>query len=109
MNKRQRKKQGKKYEEARQAFIAIGRACEQAAEGLRGVFKKIKAPSKERGCSGKIQLGEDYIKQAERLSAKHGKSYGVYRCPHCNSTHLTTKLSNASRYAKLLYKTVAKG
>lgn len=61
-------------------------------------------PSVERGCTGKANLGRDYERQAERLSAKHGKQYGVYRCPHCKGTHLTTKLDIAAKYFEpLLY------
>ena len=65
----------------------------------------MKQPSKERGCTNKANLGSKYIKQADKLSIKHNKSYGVYRCPHCNGTHLTTKLGNAARYKELLYRT----
>ncbi len=61
-------------------------------------------PSKERGCDGKANLGREYVKQSSRLSRKHDKSYGVYRCPHCGGTHLTTKLDIAAKYFdSLLY------
>lgn len=65
----------------------------------------VRNPSIERGCDGKANLGRHYAKQADRLAAKHAKRYGVYRCPHCGGTHLTTKLENAERYAPLLHVT----
>jgi hypothetical protein len=64
-----------------------------------------KQPSKQRGCEGKANLGRSYVKQADKMSIKHGKQYGVYRCPHCEGTHLTTKLDKADKYAELLYRT----
>lgn len=63
----------------------------------------MKQPSLERGCSGKSNLGRSYVKQADRFSRKHGKQYGVYRCPHCGGAHLTTKLDNADQYQPLLH------
>ena len=61
-------------------------------------------PSLERGCIDKANLGRNYRKSSERLSRKHGKVYGVYRCPHCGGTHTTTKIEVASKYfAPLLY------
>ena len=61
-------------------------------------------PSFERGCNGKANLGRSYKKQADRLAKKHNKKYGVYRCPHCKGTHLTTKIENEQKYFdKLLY------
>lgn len=68
----------------------------------------VRIPSVERGCDGKANLGRHYARQADRLSQKHGKQYGVYRCPHCGGTHLTTKLENAGRYAPLLHVTANK-
>lgn len=69
-----------------------------------GVPRIVRLPSVERGCTGKANMGRNYAKQAERMSAKHGKRYGVYRCPHCQGTHLTTKLDAAERYSEpLLY------
>lgn len=65
----------------------------------------MKEPSVERGCTGKANLGRDYIRQADRLAFKHGKQYGVYQCPHCEGFHLTTKLANANLYKPLLYTT----
>lgn len=62
-----------------------------------------KLPSQDRGCSRKANLGRDYKRQADRLATRHGKRYGVYACPHCNGTHLTTKLKNAAQYEPLLY------
>jgi hypothetical protein len=62
-------------------------------------------PSKQRGCEGKANLGRSYVKQADKMSIKHGKQYGVYRCPHCEGTHLTTKLDKAGMYVELLYRT----
>lgn len=64
-----------------------------------------RTPSIERGCDGKANLGRNYTRAAERLANKHGKTYGVYRCPHCNGAHLTTKLENADEYEPLLYVT----
>jgi hypothetical protein len=63
----------------------------------------VQSPSVERGCSEKANLGRGYIKQADTLAAKHGKRYGVYRCPHCGGTHLTTKLEKQDKYPPLLY------
>ena len=62
-------------------------------------------PSKERGCEGKTNLGRSYMKQADAFNFKHNKQYGVYRCPHCDGTHLTTKLGNTDQYEELLYMT----
>lgn len=64
-----------------------------------------KQPSKERGCNGKANLGKDYKKSADKLALKHDKQYGVYKCPHCNGTHVTTKLENSHLYADFLYVT----
>lgn len=61
--------------------------------------------SKERGCDGKANLGSKYAKQADKLSVKHGKQYAVYRCPHCQGTHLTTKLDGLGDYQEPLYVT----
>lgn len=66
---------------------------------------ETKTPSLERGCQGKANLGRKYIEQAERLSRKHGKRYGVYHCPHCQGYHATTKIENAQMYGGLLYTT----
>lgn len=61
-------------------------------------------PSLERGCLGKANLGRNYAKQADRMSKKHGKTYGVYACPHCGGNHLTTKIAIAQKYFEpLLY------
>ena len=66
----------------------------------------MKSPSIERGCNGKTNLGNSYYQRsADKMTAKHGKQYGVYSCPHCGGTHLTTKLQNASNYPPLLYVT----
>jgi hypothetical protein len=62
-------------------------------------------PSVERGCTGKANLGRRYQQAANRLAAKHSKRFGVYRCPHCGGTHLTTKLGNTALYEPLLYVT----
>ena len=65
-----------------------------------------KPPSKERGCDGKIRLGrssKNQMRQADRMSKKHGKPYGVYSCPHCGDAHLTSKIENGARYVGLLY------
>jgi hypothetical protein len=37
------------------------------------------------------------------MSRKYGRSFGVYRCPHCGGTHLTTKIEKAAEYEPLLY------
>jgi hypothetical protein len=58
--------------------------------------------SKHHGCEGKINLGRKYRKSADKLAAKHGKVFGVYQCPWCGGTHLTTKLDYDS---SLLYVT----
>lgn len=63
----------------------------------------VRLPSAERGCDGKTNLGRSYAKQADRLAGKHGKKYGVYRCPHCDGTHLTTKLDKSENYAPLIH------
>ncbi len=62
-----------------------------------------RTPSRDRGCAGKTNLGRAYKKQADKLSEKHGKKYGVYSCSYCGGTHLTTKINKACMYAKLLY------
>lgn len=68
---------------------------------------ELKEHSKERGCDGKVNLGRGYKKQADRLSAKHGKQYGVYQCAYCGGFHLTTKVENAHLYQReLLYVTL---
>lgn len=64
-----------------------------------------RAPSKARGCDGKANLGRSYAEQADRLARKHSKRFGVYRCPHCGGTHLTTKLEKAAEYPDLLHVT----
>ena len=66
----------------------------------------VQIPSVERGCSGKTNLGRAYTKQADNLSTKHGKKYGVYHCPHCDGTHLTTKLDKSETYAPLIYTSI---
>jgi hypothetical protein len=62
-------------------------------------------PSLERGCRDKIKLGHKrYRNSAERMAKKHGKRFAVYLCPHCQSTHLTTRLDG--EYAtEILYVT----
>lgn len=65
----------------------------------------MKTPSKERGCDGKTNIGSSYDRAAEMLAHRHGKRYGVYRCPHCGGHHLTTKLEKSGEYAPLLYVT----
>lgn len=69
--------------------------------------KAMQRPSKERGCTGKANLGSGYKHQAESFALKHGKKYAVYRCPHCGGTHMTTKLSNIEQYRSPLYVTLA--
>lgn len=67
-------------------------------------------PSREHGCTGKANLGSNYEKQAEQFAAKYGKTYGVYRCPHCQGTHLTTHPSIAAKYFEaLIYTTKTYG
>jgi hypothetical protein len=63
----------------------------------------MKTCSKERGCTPKINLGENYVKRADKLSEKHNKRYGVYRCPHCKGTHLTKKLGKTLLYAAVIH------
>ena len=65
----------------------------------------MKEPSKERGCVHKVNVGHAYRLYADSLARKHGKQYGVYRCPHCGGTHMTTKLQNQDQYPPLLYVT----
>jgi len=67
----------------------------------------MKECSKERGCDGKLALDgfANAVDFAERSKAKHGKDYGIYRCPHCGSKHLTTKLHKKDGYPPLLYTT----
>ncbi len=61
-------------------------------------------PSFERGCLGKINLGRRYVKQANLFARRFDTQYGVYRCPHCGGTHLTTKLGKRYIYSEpLLY------
>lgn len=61
-------------------------------------------PSAERGCYGKINLGRNYTRNANRLAAKHGKQFGVYYCPHCGGHHATSKIQNSDLYSvPLLY------
>ena len=77
---------------------------EKKSEVNKGDLMKATKATKARGCTGKINLGRRYRKQADRLSRKHGKSLGVYRCPHCLGYHLTTKPEQVGRYAApLLY------
>lgn len=63
----------------------------------------MKNCSKERGCAIKTNLGGHYQSFAERLAYEHSKRYGVYRCPHCGGTHLTTRLDKKDEYPELLY------
>ena len=74
-----------------------------AASGKTHCSAKGRIPSYERGCKGKINLGRSYKKQADRLSSKHEKIYGVYQCPHCEGYHLTTKMDKVCQYAPILY------
>jgi hypothetical protein len=76
----------------------------QTNEAPAGCIERlVRLPSVERGCNGKTNLGRSYAKQADKLAAKHGKKYGVYRCPHCGGTHLTTKLDKSEVYAPLIH------
>ena len=68
----------------------------------------IRIPSVERGCDCKTDLGRDYKSHADKFAKKYSKKYGVYRCPHCGGTHLTTKLDKSGFYAPLLYVTEEK-
>ena len=69
----------------------------------RSMERLVRLPSVERGCNGKTNIGRSYVKQAGKLASKHGKKYGVYRCPHCGGTHLTTKIEKSERYAPLIH------
>lgn len=60
--------------------------------------EEYKQPSLERGCLGKANLGRNFVRQADRISRKRNKRYGVYRCPHCGGAHLTTKLDKQDQY-----------
>lgn len=63
-------------------------------------------PHQDRACGFKIKLGRHYAKNADRMAKKHGKQYGVYLCPYCQSHHLTTKIEVAEKYfPALLYVT----
>ena len=56
------------------------------------------------GCEGKASLGRNFVRQADRISRKRGKKYGVYRCDFCGGLHLTTKLDHQEIYLDpLLY------
>lgn len=63
----------------------------------------MKEPSKERGCEGKMKLKKQPLKKARYMAKKHQKKYGVYKCPHCEDHHLTTKLENKDQYQDLIY------
>lgn len=67
----------------------------------------MRAPSKERGCDGKMKIANEHEARykANARSIKYKKNYGVYKCPYCKYCHLTTKLENEDVYCKLLYKT----
>jgi hypothetical protein len=69
----------------------------------RSMKRLVRLPSFARGCNGKTNLGRSHAKQADKLASKHGKKYGVYRCPHCGGTHLTTKLEKSESYAPLIH------
>lgn len=58
----------------------------------------ILKPSVENGCIKKVNHGEHFKKSADKLSRKYGISYGVYRCPHCGGTHLTSKFNKLNKY-----------
>ena len=82
-----------------------GPGCKDFGIQKQDSYTKLRTPSQERGCTGKTNLGRNYVVQANRLAKKHGKKFGVYRCPHCGGTHITTKLQNAELYSALLYTT----
>ena len=82
---------------------ALTKVVSPPADTAPDVSERI--PSKERGCDGKTDFGSHYESAARSLSIRHCKRYGVYRCPHCQGTHLTTKLEKADQYAPLLYVT----
>jgi hypothetical protein len=65
----------------------------------------MKEPSRQRGCEGKTNL-EGYYKEASEKFAKiHNKTYHVYRCPHCEGTHMTTKPLEDGAYKSVFYTT----
>jgi hypothetical protein len=67
----------------------------------------VRLPSVERGCAGKMRmsLSESPHRKAQKLAKKHGKDFGIYRCPHCDCYHLTSKLEKQDQYAPLEYQT----
>ena len=68
----------------------------------------MKECSKERGCDGKANFGsgiDSAIIGADKMAKKHGKQYALYLCPHCDGTHLTTKLGKQGDYASVIYVT----
>ena len=69
------------------------------------VRRLVRFPSFKRGCERIANHGRSYEKQAEKMNAKHGKEYGVYHCPYCEGTHLTTKLEKRHEYPPLIYQT----
>jgi hypothetical protein len=70
---------------------------------IRRIPQLVHLPSVERGCFNKTNLGRNYKPYVDELSARLAKAYGVYQCPHCGGTHLTTKLENQEKYPPLLY------
>jgi hypothetical protein len=52
-----------------------------------------------------MSLSESPHRKAQELAKKHGKDFGVYRCPHCDCYHLTSKLDKQDQYSQLEYQT----
>ena len=65
-------------------------------EKLFGVNKddliQIRTSRRKRACKGKIDIGKNYRKKADKMTRKHGQIFGVYHCPFCNGWHLTTRI-----------------
>lgn len=56
-------------------------------------------PRKESGCDGKMKLGKDYVKQADKMSKRWNRRFTVYRCPHCGYAHLSKKIHKKYDYS----------
>ena len=61
----------------------------------------MNAPSEERGCLRKANLGRNFKEQADKFARIYAKQFIVYQCPHCGGRHMTSKIDKAG----YLYKT----